>query len=310
MSIHENMGPAVPYEYTFIRLANMGGTCYINSVLQSLYNTDMVANFCWLYDDAIKKHGLEKLVETTPLYLFVKIYVDSQNAPQNEVYYTPNWFIDALYASTNKFIRNEMGDAHEFFLYLLEEFDNSIKVLNQRLGKEGLPLFSTFFMCESTSIASYNGTITDRTKDNVPIINLDSNTIKDSIYRWENGIDIQNLNEGIDINRKLTKFPDILILQPRVFNEHMQKNPEKMKPEFKITISGQDYALKAIVVHIGNDINSGHYISIFEVSERWVHGDDAEMRPLNDQEYHRFFEAGILPGRDTATPYLFFYELL
>ena len=143
--IHANMGPEVPEKYTFIQLRNMGSTCFINSVLQSLYATDIIPNFCWQYDELHKKYPhLYDATNNTHLYLFVKIYIDSQNAPQNEVLYEPNYFLDSVFSLGSPFIRGEQSDSHEFLLFLFNVFDHEIALINEIVEqKDQLPLFTS-----------------------------------------------------------------------------------------------------------------------------------------------------------------------
>jgi ubiquitin C-terminal hydrolase len=303
------MGPAIPNEYTFIQLKNMGSTCYINSVLQSFFSTDIVSNFCFQYQNTLSKNR-EKLknAEDTTLFYFAKIYVDSQNAPQNEVYYEPTYFLDHFYSNNPIFKRYQQDDANELILYLLNDFDKSITSINKTLGKEELPLFSSFFTGSFVLKSFFEDQVVGTHKDYFSFISLDGSKMDEAIKSFENGNDMKDYNVGMVLQRTIDIFPPLLLFQTHVF-AGLQKNPINIPPLFDITISGKEYALKAIIVHVGDNLDSGHYVSIYEVEKRWVFADDDKMRPLNDIEYHTFFEKGYLPGFCKATPYIMLYEI-
>ena len=96
MSIHERLGYNFPHDHTIIQLVNINSSCYINSVLQSLFNLPSIQKYLEFVSQKINEHNIS--IEHTLFGLFVKIYIDSQRAPQNEVWYEPNYFLDKFFS--------------------------------------------------------------------------------------------------------------------------------------------------------------------------------------------------------------------
>ena len=305
------MGPEVSEQYTFIQLRNMGSTCYINAVLQALFATDIIPNFCYQYDAIHKKYPhLTEITNKTHLYLFVKIYIDSQNAPQNEVLYEPNYFLDSVFSPGSPFIRGEQADSHEFMMFLLNVFDDEISQINDIIEEhDRLPLFSSFFEgIVKTNFSPYPGLLFKSEMETFSYISIFRDSIELGIHDWLSCDDIQRFYRDMVVKREISEFPSLLVLHAPVFLSPHEKRKINMIPIQELSLSGKNYYLKAIVLHLGENISNGHYVCFYEINLRWVYADDECMRPLNHEEYHTLFGRGYLPSNHTATPYLLIYE--
>jgi hypothetical protein len=63
MAIHANLGPSFPGSHTLIQLVNKDGDCYINSILQALYNLRPTQNYCWACQQVFESDGLTERAE-------------------------------------------------------------------------------------------------------------------------------------------------------------------------------------------------------------------------------------------------------
>ena len=305
------MGSEVPQEYTFIQLKNMGSTCFINAVLQSFYATDMVSNFCYQYDRLHKIYPrLQEMTCHTRLYLFVKIYIDSQNAPQNEVYYEPNYFLDSIFTPDCPFKRGEQNDSHEFILFLFNSSNNDVSNINKLVdANDQLPLFSKLFtgVLKKDSYSA-SGILIHSVQETFTYLTTFDPDLNAFIEKWKSGDNIHEATKKMTVKHEILEFPQILLIQSAVFKNSFQKAQLYLKPLFSINISGTCYYLRALIVHIGPSLNDGHYVCFYQINLRWVFADDDKMRPLNHEEYHKLFGEGYLPTYPTATPYILLYE--
>lgn len=326
MSIHERLGYNFPSDHTIIQLVNMNSTCYINSVLQSIYNLPSIQNYLENVSRIINELNIS--IEHTLFGLFVKIYIDSQRAPQNEVWYEPNYFLDKFFSFPLHFQRYQMGDASEFFLTIVDIFDKEIISINENINKiKNLPnndleynknnpirSFSSFFHFLVSN--SYNPNYPEF-RYPIPVESFSIIVTRSN----QNGTE-KAINDFFEhpYYRKFLNFPEILVvyfvsieLIDGGIHKVFDKTPISKQIEFSSKINEKvenvTYDLISVVVHNGTDFDSGHYIAVFKACGRVIVGDDANFWGLNDDQLNRFIYQNEIPGNESCSSvYMMYYQ--
>ena len=71
-------------------------------------------------------------------------------------------------------------------------------------------------------------------------------------------------------------YPDILILQVQKFTEYLQPLKKNVFPEDLLTLEdGDRFELTAIISHLGESLNTGHYITYVKRNQKWYECNDA-----------------------------------
>lgn len=332
MSIHERLGYGFPWEHTIIQLVNMNSTCYINSVLQSLFNLPSIQNY--LEDVSKKISELNMNIESTLFGLFVKIYIDSQRAPQNEVWYEPNYFLDKFFSVPSIFERYQMGDSNEFFLTILDRFDEDIMSINRIINtnqnsprndpdyNKNNPIrsFSSFFYFQLQNKSNPNF---PEFRDPAPIELFDLILIRPNNEGTEKAIQ-EFLTSPF--HRRFLNLPEIFVVNINSFcfgddgrfYKLFDKTPISRQLELSTKWYNDEhcgneekavYDLIATVVHNGTDFDSGHFITVFKACDRIIVGDDANFWGLNNDQLNRFIYQNEIPGNEhCSTIYSMFYQ--
>lgn len=334
MSIHERLGYNFPQEHTIIQLVNMGSTCFVNSILQSLYNIPCIQRYIEDIDRIISKVDIS--INTTLFGLFIQIYMDSQRAPQNEVWYEPNYFLDKLYSLSTNFRRNEMGDAYELFLFLYRHFDQDIKSINQTINNiqnnpkrndnaynanNPIHRFSNFF--DFIIASKFNPAFPYYRKPD-PIESFNLIPINPEPMGIEKSI--CNFKESPYFRRFLT-LPEILVIKINIlgvdrnggYYKKFDKTPIPIQIELQTENTKEDrgkhknekalYSLFAAVMHIGDDASGGHYMTVVNSCDRIIVCDDHDIWGLNDEYFMNFLEQNQIPGRENnSSLYMLLYQ--
>ena len=272
-------------------------------------------------------------IEDTLFGLFVKIYIDSQRAPQNEVWYEPNYFLNKVFdIDTHNFHRGQMGDSYEFFLFLYRHFDIEIARINQfvnsirnspRMNDESynsnnpIRRFSDFFNFDIS--CKFNPAFPYYEKpEPVDTFNLIP------IYPEREGVEKAILNfQKKPYFRNFLTLPDILVIKNNILGiDHdgkYYKNFEKTPIPFQIDLSTEkngnngsekaSYTLCAAVMHISEDANGGHFMTVIRICGGLVVFDDADIWGLNTDQLVNFISRNEVPGRErTSAAYILFYQ--
>lgn len=326
MSIHERLGYGFPQEHTIIQLVNLNSTCYINSVLQSLFNLPSIQNYLEQVSKIV--NDLNYSIDYTLFGLFVKIYIDSQRAPQNEVWYEPNWFIDKFFSYPVNFQRFQMGDASDFFLTMIDIFDNEISSINENLNKITNSLRNDPEYNKNNPIRSFtsffNFDVSNKSNPNYQfkIDPIPTESFVLIVTRPNpNGVEqaVHNFFE-IPFYRTFLNFPEIFVvyITSVAFTDgnaykSFEKTPISKQISFTTNLIQNEksatYDLISVVVHNGTDLNSGHYISVFKACCRVIVGDDANFWGLNEHQLNRFIYQNEIPGSESCSSiYMLFYQ--
>jgi len=312
-------------------LANLGNTCYINSILQVLSHTpDLIFS-----EESRNSNTNEKTLS----YLWTDIKkMLWDNSTQIVV---PDRFVSYLHEySRHKKIGNfnprQQNDAHEFLLLLIDIFHlstcekkedvpyTSDKILNiynktiySNFNYEYSDILSLFYGVYITSILDLdNNVITRKTEPfstiSVPICNARDiydcivNYCKPDFLIGDNSFihPVTKKNIGVVKHTHMVKLPKILIVHLNRWGPDGKKINSMINADNIIDLSNivignsvYKYKLYGICNHMGSE-GGGHYTSNIYTQGKWYCFNDTNVSPIIDNS--------------VVTPYsyCFFYRLL
>ncbi len=300
-------------------LWNLGNTCFINSVLQSLYNIDKVTNLLlaesnnsYYKEDSLGKSYLD----------FLNIYLDKQKDAngQHNAFSTSNLY-DKIYSVDHyKNKRGSQQDAAEFLKTLLDHIlDKDVDNRDNRHNHYGFP-FQSSLQTKLTEL--FNMTIirekytkgqNKKLNNDAPellnilpinIVSSNKNQVFNSLqecldnyFSTETVHDfiLDNKIEEIDKKASIIKLPEIFIVEYKRYekangNNNFNKitkgvsfpiNNLDLKPYVNDNIKNESclYNLNAIIMQSG-DYNSGHYIAYVKKNNQWYCCDDIKTEEI------------------------------
>jgi ubiquitin C-terminal hydrolase len=280
-------------------LANLGATCYLNSVLQQLCGNSLFLTT--FLNSQVKRDDHEMLQDV----LFQMKFGGENRLDLG------SW-VDAWQVYHPSFVTYEQQDALEFFQELVEEFPSGVvslfvgKTVTEYRRTDGRPLASvreSFLPVHLDVLHSRN--LTESVQ----------NACTRETLRGENQfLDVRS-SQWVDaiFSRQFEEAPPILVFHLKRFEYHAGrqervKRDDRFEFELNFRLPGPnvDYSLTGIVLHYGT-VDSGHYYSIVHsaVDDSWLELNDSEVRPMIwDRVIQRSF-GGV--SRD-SNAYLLFYS--
>lgn len=294
---------------------NIGNSCYLNSALQCLINSEIFVNEL---QNIIKSYkGLS--TENLKRYEFLNLLIDMTSATN------PVNLKQILSEYDDLFKYNHQQDAHEALMSILNILHKETKInskhheklfksMNQgwisHIKTFGFSFIDKIFSGQQVSIVKCPCNHIVQTSEIYNSLNLSiSNDSKlhtsfgqyfspDTIpdYECDHCHNKTNATKMISI----LSFPDILIISLKRFTQQGQKiqSNYEILTELSfnnINIGQLNYKLKVIVNHVGNSLHSGHYTSIIINSGNYYYIDDDKI-------------IQIQPITHSPIVYMFIYE--
>jgi uncharacterized UBP type Zn finger protein len=226
--------------------------------------------------------------------------------------------LETVYRRTRAFPAGEQCDPHELFMFLLQSFDTTAKQMNELSGQFEFSLTSPLFESRVSTMAR-DGTLTrEDAYSCVPIAIGDGHApLTQGIDRFLNGDESLDRGEEFTVIRQFMKLPPVLVFQIERFRPTMfgiVKDARHVPMAMNIEIPGGDaiygFELCAVVMHLGESIERGHYQAVYAQDGKWILADDDRVSVLDIRTVQKFLSDGELPkfGYKPA-PYLLFYEM-
>lgn len=257
-------------------LRNMGNTCFMNSVLQSLLSLEPLKNE--LLNDQVES-GLKPVEYKQICESIINIF---KMIKKNDVCKT--LIPVSLYNSLcnlykNDFFRNKrQQDAHECYLIFID-------ILEQVLGKK----LDIFYGSIKINLSCMN------CNNNIVINEIFSSTrvphgFKDEIienYKCDKCIKTTLVKKTFEIE----KFPEILCVYINRFSNNGNKITDPFC--FKENLYNK-YDLYSIILHSGYSINCGHYYNVSKRDGEWVCFNDSsvsafDINSIDQREIYMLF---------------------
>lgn len=317
-----------PMDVKLIKFINLGNTCYLNSILQALLNSDYISeyvdNFIKITDD---KEDLTDKIKESLLFDFITIYKAKKESKSRELLFNPSKFSDNLTKTFPQFTKGVQHDSHELFITLLDSFDSIIFEINKK-HSVNLSLVSslTHGSSRTTSQCLMCGTKTETTEEFETFfisikerisLTYKIRTLHEPEYMCGQGkrkCNICNIAQEMKSVTEYVTIPPIIVFQMQRFEYNKEtKRLKKLKEHVpfpsSLILKGKKYQLKSVVVHIGDSLAFGHFICLLRVCEKWILSNDSSLELHDDIEIEEYFAFGNKSGKPTPTAYLLFYEL-
>ncbi|OBA16818.1 uncharacterized protein OGAPODRAFT_36698, partial [Ogataea polymorpha] len=316
-------------------MENFGYTCYIASILQTLYYTTSFRHQILAFPERDAAHPRKRKLRygmSETIFTALKDVFECITENVSKVGIVSAQQLVEVVKKENEMFRSSMHqDAHEFLNFLL---NNVIEALDNYCNATGAEtdihrLFEGLLTSETKCLSCE----TVSTRDELFLdlsIDLQPNTsithclkmfsqsemlTESNKFYCESCHSLQEAAKTI----KLKKLPKILALHLKRFKyaEELGRNVKLFyRVEYTKTLrifnttEGSAYAdkmyeLYAVVVHIGGGPSHGHYVAIVKTDRfGWLLFDDETVECVDENFVYRFFGDG--PG--LATAYLLFYR--
>ena len=316
----------------FSGLYNIGNTCYLNAVLQSLSN--LVPLTKYFHENDMNKFSKNKYYDIMKNYQLIITELWKENIPLGPKSFKR--YIDMHYP---KYSDSNQHDSHEFLVDLLESLNIALskKALDIKISDfsskhhlEAKKIWRSYFKCNNSIISDlfYGQFIREfRCKSCfnsyfnydpfssliLSYANPDPISIIDLInFSYYNRDYVQSkcskcsekYNEEHEVTTRIYKLPEVLVVVVKRFNNYLTKNSVNIKVDeildlSDITAGNSDesvfYDLSSIICHSGRTITSGHYYSIIRRNNAYYQFDDSII-----SEYD-------IKSLDGTSPYILFY---
>ena len=263
-------------------LANLGGTCAINSLIQMLYREEK-------FRTIILNSNTDEGTITNELK-------DLFKALNNNKSINPNRFIAKFYEIfNNNFNRYEENDICEIYLILIEKIHNELSYdyivdddcnnHNNKISKFNNNKYSIIYdLLQGIyihAIKCLNCNYINDTYEPFIYLNLNINSfsnisslINNQYFSNNNEFrnkdnwkcDKCNFNSDYIKHTSILKLPKIIFISLNRFKEIVRKNIEPVNIDKKLVFNNNCYNLHSIAFHHG-DLNGGHYNAICEIEE-------------------------------------------
>jgi ubiquitin C-terminal hydrolase len=250
-------------------LQNIKNACYVSCVMQALVVS--------LYP-----FRQEFQHDTTDIYDMIKMIRHSTTTTHNIMRKKYPKFVDDLQKSLR--IDQDMYDADEYLLYVLEK-NTTIKKLfqlvqctqNVRMDGSRQGTRHIFHPCQYQVVFDQDTSVD-------LILYLEQNFIR--IDSFDTSADLKQVNMFDVSDNRILCFH----VQRFRMTSHVQKIHHKVHFPLKLSSktltreSNHMYELVAIVEHVGQEMNIGHYVSYVKYGELWWEYDDIKPEPVNKSE--------------------------
>ncbi|KAL0476476.1 UBP4 [Acrasis kona] len=346
--LEKALGTDFPDSERYFGLDNFGNTCYVNSVVQSLYHCQ---TFRKEVLDNQQKQPIDVNNMLTSLAELFQI-LNSQKKKTGSV--APKKFVDQLRSESELFKSNMHQDAQEFLNFLLNAIvenlqkaankEESKKTLSEDANKvqnkqgkakqtwvhdifEGKMTNETRCIC-CEHVSSREESFFDLSVDicqNSSLTQCLNNFSSMETLRGNNKFHCDRCNSLQEAQKsiKIKKLPQVMAIQLKRFkySEEIQNNKKlsyrvAFPFELKMCNTSQDcesdpdtpYELFAVVLHVGSGPNHGHYKTVVKSCGKWLLFDD-DLVDLVDEKYVRSLYGFPNDFNGTSdTGYILFYK--
>lgn len=285
-------------------LANMGCTCYMNSILQQLSASNSV----------IASLAQSKTELRADIQLLLDLFSNQRFGLRN--YYSTSQYCEAYSKFNTDFHTHEQEDAVEYFSMLLESCPQETKELFEGKYKyiisKGEADVKSQILSEreepfTTIDVSVSG-IEDLVSSIRQLLTPESLT-KDNQYQTQSG-------EKVDALRytRFHKLPRFLVFHLKRFElNYATLTRKKINScfEFPTTLNMSEfsqegclYRLRGAVIHMGV-AEGGHYVSFIRRDRKWILCDDSS---LSERSEESFLELAYGSDSSDQNAYLLFFE--
>ncbi|KAG8902957.1 hypothetical protein FRB99_003895 [Tulasnella sp. 403] len=284
-------------ETGFVGLKNQGATCYMNSLLQSLYCTNAFRKA--VYQIPTEEDTPSESVALALQRVFYSLQTSDTAVGTTELTRSFGW------KSLDSFLQH---DVQEFNRVLQEKLEAKMKgtAADGAITKLFVGKMKSYIKCVNVDFESSRSedfydiqlnvkgmkNLIESFKDYVAVETLEG----DNKYHAE-GLGLQDAKKGVIFE----SFPDVLHLQLKRFEYDVQKDAMVKindRHEFPYEIDLEPfldenadrsqshvYKLHGVLVHSG-DLHGGHYFALIkpDPKTRWLKFDDDRVTPVTDKE--------------------------
>lgn len=275
--------------------------------------------------------------EDTLLFATRRLFM-LMNQPQRKRlgFYSPRQFIQRLKASNETFRNSNQHDAHEFFIFIINDLNETFSKQSKNNSSCIQELFQGTLSNETKCLSCEN--VSKRKENFMDLsIDIDQNISLTAAIKKFSKKELMNqgnkfycdfcrCNQEAERSMKIQYSPPILVLHLKRFQSTenlgkflklnyrvpfpMELKLPNLSEDSEIDQVDQMYRLVAIVVHIGNGPNQGHYVTVAYSHGTWILYDDDQVHQVEEAHISSLFgQHTVTPSPiSTETAYILFYS--